>query len=129
VTAPKGHRKIYEGETKWRISSMRHVSLPKRQRLALRELDEARRVYRWWHLAILADLSALALTILSFVSLLVLMAGAEKCFALLILPFAGTFATLAHTHLWPPYKRAHTARRKALWEWEDAMMAEDEEDR
>lgn len=120
MSAPKGHR---------RVASMKDVSLPKRQRLALRELDEARRVYRWWQLALVADCTALATTVLSFLALLVLMAGADKCFALLVLPFAGTFAALAHTHLWPPYKRAHTARRKALWEWEDAMMAEDEEDR
>jgi hypothetical protein len=105
------------------------ASVVRQQRLALRHLDEARRVYRWWHAFAVADGLALTLSVLGGRSMLVLMAGIEKLFALLALPLIGTFAALGHTHIWPPFKKAFITRRDALWAWEDAMLADEEAER
>jgi hypothetical protein len=116
---PKPHRSIY---------SVTPASIARQQRLALRHLDEARRVYRWWHAFAVADGLALVMTVLGGLSTLVLIDGIEKLFALLALPLVGMFGALAHTHIWPPYKQAFIARRDALWAWEDAMLADEEAD-
>jgi hypothetical protein len=105
------------------------ASVVRQQRLALRHLDEARRVYRWWHAFAVADGLALALSVLGGLSMLVLMDGIDKLIALLSLPLIGIFAALGHTHIWPPLSRAFIARRDALWAWEDAMLADDEAER
>jgi len=105
------------------------ASVVRQQRLALRHLDEARRVYRWRHAALVADGLALTLAVVSFVGMLVLFDGWDKMFALLALPFVGIFAALGCSYIWEPYKEAHTARRDAQWEWEDAMLADEEAER
>jgi hypothetical protein len=101
----------------------------RQQRLALRHLDEARRVYRWWHAFAVADGLALALSVLGGLSMLVLMDGAGKLIALLALPLIGMFGAVAYSHIWPPLSRAFIARRDAQWKWEDAMLADEEAER
>lgn len=102
------------------------ASVVRQQRLALRHLDEARRVYRWWHAFAVVDGLALMLSVLGGLSLLVLIDGADKLIALLALPLIGMFSAIAHTYIWPPLSKAFIARRDAQWKWEDAMLAEDE---
>lgn len=105
------------------------MSDARQQRLALRQLDEARRVYRWWRAFAVIDGLALVMALLSALGVLVLMAGIAKLAALIALPVIAAFAQAGHRHIWPQLSRAFIARRDALWAWEDAMLADEEAQR